>query len=166
MNTTGLMNDCYDMEFRTYPFRPPTPPLSHSSLEERIPLQDMSFTTRQSESSILPHNGHYVHHPEQQLSLSSHYHPSAQRNNVGFLQQRSGTSFFSGSGTSLASDDRDSYCASLDNFSTYTEQGTDIMSQVPGPMENLFSNLQSARLQRCVCVHAACVCESVEVPVY
>lgn len=166
MNTAGNMNDCCDMEFRPPPYHPPTPPLSHRSLEERIPLQNIPFTTRQSESSAVPHNGHYPLRQEQQLPWSTHYHSPEQRNGVGLMQRRSGASFWSESGMSFTSDDRDSLSASLDNFSTYTEQGTDIMTQ-PGPMENLFSNLQqSSMVQRCVSVfiHACmCMCVSLEV---
>lgn len=158
ISTMEHINDGYEMELRLQNYRPPTPPLSHRSLEERIPLQDIPFTTRQSESSALPHNGYYTPHQERQLPWSTSYHPSAHRNGVGLTQRRSGASFLSGSGTSLASDDRDSLSASLDNYSTYTEQGTDVMSQVPGPMENLFSNLQqSSMLQRCVRT-CSCVC--------
>ena len=160
--TPGHMNGCYEMESRSQGYRPPTPPLSLRSQEEHIPLQELSFTPRQSESNSLPRNGYYTHHQEQQLSWSASYRPPAHQNGVDLPQRRSGTSFLSESGTSLTSDDRDSSSADIDNLSTYTEQGTDIMTQAPGPMENLFSNLQeSSMLQRCVnaCSHVrVCVC--------
>ena len=45
---------------------------------------------------------------------------------------------------SFLSDDKDSISSDFDNYSTFTEPGTDIIGRGPGPMESLMSQLHQS----------------------
>ena len=151
----GNIHVIFEEEIPLDNYRPPTPPRrrpveEHSLLQER---EGITFgTDRQGNGDIHMPVGYHREkpwsrqYPRDQMGHPNdnridYPHDSSMRVQNGHVQ-----SYMSETNetNSFLSDDKDSISSDFDNYSTFTEPGTDIIERGPGPMESLMSQLHQS----------------------